>query len=390
MVITLLQRESTSFLLYRRNAIINMSPRRCLNLLFTAVLLCAVPSVVSGGRGKKANTASRSTVKRDNKRGIQIINESGSVVVEIFWVNPQTKEQVLMSDPHILPGTEFKLDSYVGHEFAVREKASGVNKECKNEDKVCRQVLFKVSENDSQVARLTPEFDLVFEDNKLKARKQATDLLQDCRKIADAKMNATKTTITPQHQAAIVQDLIQCVQGGVASELERVHEEIAFQSSVRTNIAAHLENYTCVDDSLDSTPDVETTAWVDKGVTRTVHIKHERPASKIHVIESFIDEEECIAMETEAALTLHRATVADGKGGSRLSHNRKALQAGIKVQWDKEQQGDAIARLSRRVYDYANYVLGLDIKEQGQEDLMSIQYKGRGKNDTEPDVSEAE
>jgi 2OG-Fe(II) oxygenase superfamily len=34
---------------------------------------------------------------------------------------------------------------------------------------------------------------------------------------------------------------------------------------------------------------------------------------------------------------------------------------------------------------YANHVLGLDIKENGQEDLMSIQYFGRGRNDTEPD-----
>jgi hypothetical protein len=61
------------------------------------------------------------------------------------------------------------------------------------------------------------------------------------------------------------------------------------------------------------------------------------------------------------------------------------MQAGIKVQWDKEAEGDAIARLSRRVYDYTNRVLGLGIEEHGQEDLMSIQYFGRGRNDTEPD-----
>ena len=76
------------------------------------------------------------------------------------------------------------------------------------------------------------------------------------------------------------------------------------------------------------------------------------------------------------------------QGGSRLSENRKAMQAGIKVPWDQEEAGNAIARLSRRVYDYANSVLGLDIEEHGQEDLMSIQYKGRGFNDSEPDVSE--
>ena len=102
-------------------------------------------------------------------------------------------------------------------------------------------------------------------------------------------------------------------------------------------------------------------------------------------IENFIDEEECQAMADEAAKTLHRATVADGKGGSRLSENRKAMQAGITVNWKKEDEGDPIARISRRVYDYTEHVLGLGIKENGQEDLMSIQYFGRGRNDTEPD-----
>ena len=253
-----------------------------------------------------------SAAARDNKRPIQIINDGGNTfVVEVFWVNPQTKAEVRMSDPHILPGTEFKLDSYVGHEFSVREKPSLKDGgECKNEDKVCRYVSFKVSENDNQVARLSSDFELIFEDNKIKARKQATDLLLECRTKADEKM---KTASELEH-AAILQELVQCVQGGVATELEKVHEEIAFQSSVRTTIAAQLENYTCADDTLDSTPDVGTPApWFHKGVRRMVHVKHDRPSSKIHVIENFIDEEECIAMEEEAKASLHRATVADGK-----------------------------------------------------------------------------
>jgi hypothetical protein len=147
-----------------------------------------------------------------------------------------------------------------------------------------------------------------------------------------------------------------------------------------------LENFTCSDDTLDSTEDVETRIWqhLDE-LPRTIHVKHERPASKIHVIENFILPEECEAMEQAAAASLHRATVADGKGGSRLSENRKAMQAGIKVPWNQESSGNPIARLSRRVYDYTNHVLGLDIDEKGQEDLMSIQYFGRGLNDTEPD-----
>jgi hypothetical protein len=147
-----------------------------------------------------------------------------------------------------------------------------------------------------------------------------------------------------------------------------------------------LENYTCSDYSIDSTEDVEERTWkhLDEP-PRKIHVKHERPASKIHVIDNFITPEECLAMENAAQKSLHRATVADGKGGSRLSENRKAMQAGITVPWDQEASGNPIATLSRRVYDYTNHVLGLGIDEKGQEDLMSIQYFGRGENDTEPD-----
>jgi hypothetical protein len=96
-------------------------------------------------------------------------------------------------------------------------------------------------------------------------------------------------------------------------------------------------------------------------------------------------QEECAAMEESAAPTLHHATVVDSKGGSRLLDNSKAMQAGIKVLWQQEKDSNAIARLYRRVYDHTNHVLNLDIKEFGQEDIMSIQYFGRGRNDTEPD-----
>jgi hypothetical protein len=40
----------------------------------------------------------------------------------------------------------------------------------------------------------------------------------------------------------------------------------------------------------------------------------ERPASKIHVVEDFITEEECRAVEEAAKPILHDATVADGSG----------------------------------------------------------------------------
>ena len=325
----------------------------------------------------------QSNKKRGVERHIKIINESGSKV-EVYWVHPSSRETVLMSDPHVVNGAEFPLDSFVGHEFEVRELPAS-NGECR--EQVCRQAYFKVSENDEQVSRINSEFEVEFVDNKVKAELQASDLIKECQTKAKLKLVQAGTDATKA--AAAVDQLLACVETGVATALETINEEIAFQASVRKDIAATLENYTCVDLTLNTSKDITTTTWKDPytNVVHPVHVKHERSASRIHLIENFINDDECEAMEAAATKSLHRATVADGKGGSRLSENRKAMQAGITVPWNNgvDIENNPIARLSRRVYNYTEHVLHLGIIERGQEDLMSIQYFGRGADDPEPD-----
>jgi hypothetical protein len=228
----------------------------------------------------------------------------------------------------------------VGHEFEIRE-LPGKTGECK--EQTCRHSYFKVSENDDQVARINPDMTAEFIDNKIKADMQAVELIHSCKTMAE------KLIATDKDSA--LDTFAECVQTGVAEALEVVHEEIAFQASVRKEIAANLENYTCIDPTLDSTDDLSTEYWLDPvdAVSHLVHIKHSRPASRIHAIDNFIRPEECAAMEEAAIKDLHDATVADGKGGSRLSDNRKAKQAGIKVPWDRPDH--PISKISRRVYN---------------------------------------
>jgi hypothetical protein len=222
------------------------------------------------------------------------------------------------------------------------------------------------------VIRIKPGVEIVFSDNLVVAQEEAYAAVAECDKKARQIMEQSGGSADVALKA--MEDLAACVEASVAKKLEVANEEIAFQAQVRTEIAALLENYTCADEFSKMTDDVASENWEQgDGIVRKVHVKLDRPASRIHVVEDFISEEECKAMEDEAARTLHRATVADGKGGSRLSENRKAMQAGIKVKWEREGEGDPVARLSRRVYDYTNHVLGLDIRENGQEDLMSIQ-----------------
>lgn len=177
---------------------------------------------------------------------------------------------------------------------------------------------------------------------------------------------------------------ISCVEANLTSELMDTSTQIQFLSDTLNTAKDYFENYTCVSNLPTSSP-IRNETWTNKENSYDIGILLDRPRSKIHLLSNFISEEECQAVEEAANPILQVAVVDDGKGGSEVSKQRKAMQAGIRVNWDKEADGDLVARLSRRVYDYANHVLGLNLRENGQEDLMSIQYKGRGSNDTEPD-----
>ena len=82
-------------------------------------------------------------------RPIKILNQSGSRL-EIHWVHPETRERVLMSTPHVMNGADFPLNSYIGHEFEIRQLPNTKTGECDTEDQVCLSKIFAVSENDDQ------------------------------------------------------------------------------------------------------------------------------------------------------------------------------------------------------------------------------------------------
>jgi 2OG-Fe(II) oxygenase superfamily len=232
------------------------------------------------------------------------------------------------------------------------------------------------------VITVSKQFKITHEDHKTVARKGAISIVQDCKALAQQQLQQIDAVADN-----VLAELASCMEAQVAAQLKSVAEDIAFSATTRKKMAGFFENYTCADDDLPSSESKENTTWYDnrREMELDVSIMLDRPASRIHVVEEFITEEECKAMEEAAAPQLHRAVVANGAGGHEVSENRKAMQAGIKVPWNEEDQAHPIATISRRVYDYTNHVLKLDIDEHGQEDLMSIQYFGRGSNETKPD-----
>lgn len=55
-----------------------------------------------------------------------------------------------MSTPNVLNGASFNLNSFIGHEFEIRELPSGKTGVCKGEEQTCRTNLLSVTENSEQ------------------------------------------------------------------------------------------------------------------------------------------------------------------------------------------------------------------------------------------------
>mmetsp|Transcript_102241 Transcript_102241/g.153172 ORF Transcript_102241/g.153172 Transcript_102241/m.153172 type:complete len:455 (+) Transcript_102241:99-1463(+) len=311
---------------------------------------------------------------------LQIKNRSGAHAA-INWVNPDTREAVPFSD--IAAGASFAANTFLGHEFQFVELQVEATGKCQQEK--CKVANFVVSEETHQTAIVTTDFQIVSDSDLGEEEEMPEDVTAYCREQAKEKLQEAKGDT--EEEKRIITELGECIKAGVTPKFQKLKEEYEFEFRIRETIASQMENFTCLDPDLGTSPDVDFVDWTSEkdNVTRSVHVKLDRPASRIHVIENFANVDECDAMAQEAEPRLHDASVADGKGGIRFSENRKAKQAGITPDFSKEEEGNLVARLSRRVYDYTNFALGMNLTEHGQEPLMSIQYFGRGYDDGEPD-----
>jgi hypothetical protein len=304
------------------------------------------------------------------RRHLELVNQSNEQVA-VDWIRPETGEAVPFYS-EVTPGERLALDSFVNHTFLIRYPTN-VTASC-SEVGTCSAAsptYVTVTEEREQV--IVVKEGLRVEKEQPVPTEASSELVRLCRKQA---LDSTKDP------TAALQLLTTCLENQLAAILQEKNAELAFQADLRTAMSATAENYTCADQTRETTTPKQVREWTHEGVTRQAQILHDRPSSQIHVVVDFISPQECDAIVQAAASTLHRGTVADGKGGSRLSENRKAWQAGVKVDWSTD---NAIAAVSRRLFDYANHVTGYNMTVDGQEDLMSIQYFGNGLQDKSPD-----
>jgi hypothetical protein len=89
------------------------------------------------------------SVGENGRCSFRLVNDAG-VTIEVFWVEPTSRDGVLLTTPDVgmLPGLEIPFDSFVGHEFEIREMPAANTGECANESNECHSSSFIVSETE--------------------------------------------------------------------------------------------------------------------------------------------------------------------------------------------------------------------------------------------------
>lgn len=326
------------------------------------------------------------------------IRNDGRIRAQVDWIDPRTKK--LYPIGTLEPLGYLHLNSFLGHEFQVLELPNPTSGHChlvetvKSLDQMegCGVTTFQVTKSYSNNLVVTEKLEIREESfaPSSSTKLSTSEFLNICRFEAKKKLLKIQNGGTDYNamKNRIIHQLGDCLSHGLVPKIMEMKQELEFEYRVLRTVSRLQENFTCTNDLAESTPDLEQRQWTSDRdhVTRKVHVKFDLPVAKIHVVEDFASLEECNAMEQSVVGKLGIATTEDGKGGSRVNENRKAMQAYIEPDWSQESLGDdPILRLNRRIFDYTNHVLGLNISVLGQEPLMSIQYLGRGLNDTQPD-----
>ena len=273
--------------------------------LLLAVLLCGAAQA----RTTINTKAARSSAPPTHSRKLELFNDSGERVA-VDWISPATGEAFPYWNGQ--DGEKMFLDSYVNHTFVVRSDARNATSTftVTADQPTGTQVI--VVKRGLQVERPDPVTALP------PVNPDASELVFRCRISAD---NALAKGREPMSR--ILDELAQCLEKRTAELIMVKNEQLNFESQLRKHISHLAENYTCSDPNRDTTEPVRETAWTHRGVARRIGILHDRPSSQIHILHNFISRDECDAVERAAKPILHRGTVADGKGGSRMSENRK-------------------------------------------------------------------
>mmetsp|Transcript_2652 Transcript_2652/g.3626 ORF Transcript_2652/g.3626 Transcript_2652/m.3626 type:complete len:463 (+) Transcript_2652:61-1449(+) len=166
----------------------------------------------------------------------------------------------------------------------------------------------------------------------------------------------------------------ECLSEDVAEEITQLSESKSTMVTYRDLMASRLRNYTCADETMETSTPIKTYTKVLQNKKYVVDVLLDAPHSKIWLVDDFISPEECEVFFEHGSTRLARATVAGEDGSSEISIHRRANQASYDFKLKDHPEEDPLWPLFNRVLDMVNYHAGYNLQPEGQEYFTIIQY----------------
>jgi len=354
-----------------------------------------------------------------------LYNDAGSPI-DLFWINPSKPDDLHSMGPPIPTLSHTVINSFHGHQFVIRfhDHAEGVevfftkgrDKEeitCIYDDSTDNLVLTNGAEEDEDIVEaevVVPEVvpdkirklhvDMQYVHRKIRENDSNNPVLKSGfhKKYQNGGTNSRRTTegALGGRSNNITHDIYSvssdcathlstgefsaCMAGHIMDDINGINDHKTQLTNYRDKMSSRLRNYTCTDDTLETTAPLYTYSMPlskagvphDFEVEVLLHKEH----SKIWVVNDFVTDEECQVLMNHGRPLLRRATVAAEDGTSVVSENRKANQA-IYHNFDltlSPTSQDPLWELYNRVINVTNRHAGLNIDPPGQEPFTIIQY----------------
>jgi len=284
-----------------------------------------------------------------NSISMKIVNNAGAPI-ELFWKNIYTTpiELVKQTQKPVRNSSDVSINSYDTHEFVImfldgKRKQQGEFAKGPKEEVIT--VGFDTEKNEFTIKQST-KFDEIMDTIRV-----ATDECANLRGDAFSK----------------------CVADGVADDITRITEAKSTLVKYRDVMSSRLRNYTCIDETMETSEPERTYPISILGKTYDVNVMMDMPHSKIWTVDNFVTPEECAVLEKHGRPLLRRATVAAEDGSSVVSEHRKAQQASYNFHQQNPGK-DPLWPLYNRVLAITNRHAGMRLQPPGQEDFTIIQY----------------
>lgn len=283
-----------------------------------------------------------------------MVNNAGHPI-ELYWVDIREGKEVKRVVQTVKPirnESETHVSSYEGHQFLIKFFHNVTTKDA--------HIMFSKSAREETV---TVAYDETQDELSITSYSKFDEMMVNIKNATEncAKGDAKKLT--------------ECVTAAVINDIEKMADAKSELVKNRDLMSNRLRNYTCADETMETSPAIYTYHWnpEDGGEDIKIDALYENDHAKIWVAHDFITEEECDILEEHGRPELKRATVAAEDGTSIVSIHRKAQQANYDVHHD-DMENDPLYSLYYRVFAMTNSHAGFELQMDGQEDFTIIQY----------------